>query len=108
MNTRSRYKTENAAEKGATFRLILSATIVTAVSVSLAGCARHCYPTELQLAAEMEKKSCRDLGWDYWASEKKSLRTIVCTTAEGDMYHKFQVTDEGLLCEMKHLRETSY
>jgi hypothetical protein len=78
---------------------------VIAATASLTGCGRHCYPTELQLAAEMEKKSCQDLGWTYWASEKKSFRAIVCTTTEGDMYHQFEATDNGL-CEVKYLRET--
>jgi hypothetical protein len=93
------------AEEFMTSKLILSITVLTAVTASITGCGRHCYPTELQLAAEMEKKNCQDLGWTYWASEKKNLRAIVCTSNEGDMYHQFEATDKGL-CEVKYLRET--
>lgn len=88
-----------------TLKLISSITLVTAVTASLTGCARHYYPVELQLAAETEKKRCQDLGWVYWASEKKNLRAIVRTTTEGDMYHHLEATEKGLR-EVTYLRRT--
>lgn len=87
-------------------RSLLVATIFICASFFLQGCGRNCYPTELQLAAEMEKSGCQDLGWAYWAKENKNLRAIVCTGREGDIYHQFEVTEKGL-CEVGYLREST-
>lgn len=84
----------------------ISLTHVSIITVTflLHGCTKHCYPTELQLTAEIEKKNCHDLGWRYWEREAKKLRTVVCTDSSGETWFQFAATDQGL-CEMKHLRD---
>jgi len=86
-------------------RTLVIGILTSCVTFLIQGCSRHCYPTELQLAAEMETKSCQDLGWTYWAKEKKNLRSVVCTTGDGDTFYQFEVTEKGF-CEVGYLRET--
>jgi hypothetical protein len=77
----------------------------------LQGCSRHCYTTELQFAAAVEKASegsetCMDLGWLYHPKEEKLLRLTNCFSSTGEVTRFFEQTDKGL-CEVKYLADHS-